>query len=196
MQLKAIYRIAAGTKILRTSYDFNDGIVGPYTIPTILKYDQSHYVAGDVYWHQLYECMLHDEDALACIGYAGCIIYVVTLNGMYGVGLTNETINYPLPAYNFGEPITKHTYTHIGYIAEKSNYVSVTQLPTFLVANEMGETNVPGLKVTTENIVINPHINLYKELLKTRHGACYLTTAGEVVYALKNKREVIQCLIS
>lgn len=173
-----MYRLAFGSKIVQSSYDFDTHKIGPYTCPIDIKYNLENQQGNAVSPYQYYELFRACEDVLAIFNNGNyCFVAIHTdYVSFEPFSASDFKLAEKLPVFPRGKKLSVGTYKHIGYLRTYQDCKAVYQWPWYLIQNvDTGE--VPDISDKITGIPMeNPPLSLYKELLKTDFNAVYFDT--------------------
>lgn len=176
--------MTCGARIVQSSFDYETGRIGPYTVPIKIRHTDPKGNSFSMY--RYYEQFIKYADALA----------VFNINNYcFGVLTPTQFINSPyaeadlksaeFPIYDLTNPISSPEYIHIGYEKTYQECKAVFTIPWKIFADSYGNVYEYGCKLegTPEK---NPPLSLYKELLDSDADAVYRDAiTGEVKFLKK-----------
>lgn len=167
-----LYRKRCGAKIVRSSYDFDTGMIGPYKVPISLPY--VHENAGHSMFHEYnyYQALLQDEAAIAVFNLNDYCLCVLTPTRLYQTVLQIDT-KLELLSWDFHCSIVKERYQHIGYVRSYHDCLAVSQYPTYLIREVNSQLAEDFTTPITGKPLVDPPLALYKELLNSEAEAIY-----------------------
>lgn len=167
-----LYRKRCGAKIVKSSYDFDTGMIGPYAVPINLPYVPES--EGNAMFHEYnyYQALLQDDAAIAVFNLNNYCLCVLTHTQLYQTVLQVDT-KLELMTWNFRSPIVKANYQHIGYIRSYHDCLAVSQYPTYLIREVNSQLAEDFTTPIVGKPMIDPPLALYKELLNNEAEAIY-----------------------
>lgn len=178
-----LYRIAPGSEIRKSSYNYELNQIGPYKfiapIPYLKKYHIEHAEPSRYY---LYEAILGNPNALAAFFTSNTYVAIVYPHKITYVGCYNNE----LIEYKFETKLEVPKLEHIGYVKTYCECKTIATLPYKLMYNK--ETQLAYLRDVwvplQGNPVLNPPLSLYKELLEHEGTeACFiLQQDNKIIY--------------
>ena len=167
-----IYRRTSGDTIVKSSFDYNTSTIGPYTLPIKVNHIPTENV-NKFREYKFYEVMLNDPQALAVFNVNNYCLAVLTRYAVYQVpprdGMKLDLVNWV-----FKEPLKFPVYEHIGFVKSYHECLAVTQMPTHLIRKVASNKAEDFTETLQCNPVVNPPLQLYKELLNSDAKAVYM----------------------
>ena len=170
-----MYRLAPNSPIIETSFDYVNSTIGPYKVPIKVQPDIQLQQKGSVSPYQYYDMLYKNQDMLAIINvnnYCFLCLYADSI-AFTPLSINDIALQNKLPYYPDRYNIQTETYQHIGYIRTEQVCKAAHLLPYHLLRNERTGYVPYVTEQHINNPLINPPLNLYKELLKTEHKAVY-----------------------
>lgn len=169
----------SGAEIVQSSFDYETSKIGPYTLPVKLSHVATENV-NNFQVNTFYKAMMLDERALAVFNVNNYCLCVVTRNGMYEVSVNGAPLQ-ELEQWTFQHPLNVPVYEHVGYVKTYHKCLTVYQFPTYLV-RELGSNKALGFEeALPEDIVVNPPLSVYKQLIQTDAAAACMRKDGSIV---------------
>ena len=178
--MPGIYRVAYGSRIVQSSYDFEKQQIGPIKVPVKLNYIPADSQRNNFCMYRFYEEMLKNPNSLAVFNLNNYCLVVVERTCMYEVSYLKVTekrfSKLELLDWTFSYPIDLPIYNHVGYVKTYHNCWAVSQYPEFLVEDTVTK-NLYGFEEKLQcSPVVNPPLSLYRELINSDAQAVYMSS--------------------
>ena len=183
MELFGLWRRALGSKIVEGSYDVEHRRIGPYIIPDdapagILPDVGNYLMPVSCY----YAAMQNINGALAVVQICNDEVGVLTPHSFYLIVKPNVSGGHQeLYETILRNPMQVPEYRHIGYIKTWQRSQLVYQYPWYLI-QDMSGTVVDYNVTIADNVVVDPPLTLYRELIHSEHEAVYMLTDGTIKF--------------
>lgn len=174
-----------GSKIIKSSFDFDTSQIGPYTLPIKLNLavrDKDNKIPI----YRLYEEMLFHTDSIAVFNVNNYCICVVTPTQALQVPAYRDRAVRDLLEWKFTYRITNKIYQHIGYVKTYQQCLAVTEMPEYLILDTTKVVPEGFNSMLEATPRLNPPLTLYRELVNSDADAVYIADAtGEPRFLYK-----------
>lgn len=183
MELIGLWRHISGSKIIEDSFDLEHRRIGPYIIPDeapvrLLPNVGSYIMPISCY----YAAMRIVNGSLAVVQVSNEEVGVLTSDAFFLIVRPNVSGGYTeLYETIFKQKMIVPKYRHIGYIKTWQRTQLVYQYPWYLIQDMNGNVIDYDVKLN-EDIVVNPPLVLYRELIHTKYDAVYQLIDGTVKF--------------